>query len=168
MLNRITNRVTKEKEEKKGMRYTAMGWVGVVSLLAAGCATSLGSRASETEGLKTQVASLESRIEELNQRLEELSQRQVASDTESRPSSTPETQTLASKKGTALSNRQIQTALKSAGFYSGSVDGKLGPQTMQALKEFQRSKGLNPDGVVGSKTSMALAKALENQPGENE
>lgn len=50
------------------------------------------------------------------------------------------------------SAKEIQTALKNAGFDPGPVDGKIGPKTRQAIKEFQRSKGLTPDGVVGQKT----------------
>jgi peptidoglycan hydrolase-like protein with peptidoglycan-binding domain len=56
--------------------------------------------------------------------------------------------------------RDIQTALKKAGFYSGSVDGKIGPKTRQAIKDFQKSKGLIPDGAVGPKTWNQLGKFL--------
>lgn len=48
--------------------------------------------------------------------------------------------------------RQIQQALRNAGFYQGNVDGKMGPLTRQAVEEFQRINGLTPDGVVGRKT----------------
>lgn len=58
--------------------------------------------------------------------------------------------------------RQIQTALKKAGFYKGEVDGKEGPQTKRAIKAFQRAKGLNPDGIVGPKTWEELSKYLKN------
>jgi murein L,D-transpeptidase YcbB/YkuD len=50
------------------------------------------------------------------------------------------------------STREIQQALKNAGFYQGSVDGKLGPITHEAIKEFQRVHGLKDDGVVGRQT----------------
>ena len=33
-------------------------------------------------------------------------------------------------------NRQIQTALKSAGFYAGPVDGKIGPKTKKSIEAF--------------------------------
>ncbi|MBI4597516.1 MAG: peptidoglycan-binding protein [Candidatus Omnitrophica bacterium] len=48
--------------------------------------------------------------------------------------------------------REIQQALKNAGFYQGPIDGKLGPQTREAVKEFQRVHGLKDDGVVGKQT----------------
>lgn len=56
--------------------------------------------------------------------------------------------------------KEIQTALKNAGFDSGSLDGKMGPRTRQAIKDFQKSKGLVPDGVVGPKTWTSLGKYL--------
>ena len=56
--------------------------------------------------------------------------------------------------------KEIQTALKNAGYDPGSVDGKIGPRTRQAIKDFQKSKGLVPDGVVGPKTWASLSKHL--------
>jgi len=58
------------------------------------------------------------------------------------------------------SANEIQTALKNAGFYTGSIDGKIGPKTKAAIEEFQRSSGLTADGKVGPKTWQALAKYL--------
>jgi peptidoglycan hydrolase-like protein with peptidoglycan-binding domain len=51
-----------------------------------------------------------------------------------------------------VSLEKIQTALKSAGVYTGSVDGKLGAGTKEAIIEFQKSHGLKADGVLGRKT----------------
>ena len=56
--------------------------------------------------------------------------------------------------------KEIQTALKNAGFNPGSFDGKIGPRTRQAIKDFQKSKGLVPDGAVGPKTWASLGKYL--------
>jgi len=56
--------------------------------------------------------------------------------------------------------KEIQTALKNAGFDPGSFDGKIGPRTRQAIKDFQKSKGLVPDGAVGPKTWASLGKYL--------
>ena len=60
-------------------------------------------------------------------------------------------------------NKDIQKALKNAGFYTGSVDGKLGPKTKKAIEEFQSSKGLKADGKVGPKTWAELEKYLVQQ-----
>ncbi|MBU1913001.1 MAG: peptidoglycan-binding protein [Candidatus Omnitrophica bacterium] len=56
--------------------------------------------------------------------------------------------------------KEIQTALKNAGFDPGSLDGKMGSRTRQAIKDFQKSKGLVPDGVAGPKTWNLLGKNL--------
>jgi peptidoglycan hydrolase-like protein with peptidoglycan-binding domain len=47
--------------------------------------------------------------------------------------------------------RQIQTALAAHG-YKVAVDGQFGPQTSQAVKDFQKKNGLTQDGVVGPVT----------------
>ncbi|MDD3905807.1 MAG: peptidoglycan-binding domain-containing protein [Candidatus Omnitrophica bacterium] len=60
-------------------------------------------------------------------------------------------------------NKDIQTALKNAGFYAGSIDGKIGPKTKKAIGEFQKSKGLKADGKVGPKTWAELEKYLVQQ-----
>ena len=70
------------------------------------------------------------------------------------------------KKGSAKgwikpSTREIQQALVNAGLYQGSVDGKKGPLTRQAVQEFQRLHGLKDDGVVGKQTWAKLSPYLE-------
>lgn len=57
--------------------------------------------------------------------------------------------------------KDIQNALKNAGFDPGTIDGKLGPRTQQAVKEFQRTKGLKVDGKVGPQTWGELNKYLK-------
>lgn len=58
--------------------------------------------------------------------------------------------------------KQIQITLKKAGFYQGEIDAKIGPKTKKAIIDFQRSKRLKPDGVVGLKTWEELKRYLEN------
>ena len=55
------------------------------------------------------------------------------------------------------STRDIQQALKNSGFYQGSIDGKMGPLTRDAIREFQRVHGLKDDGVVGKQTWTQLS-----------
>lgn len=55
---------------------------------------------------------------------------------------------------------EIQTALKNAGFYAGSIDGKIGPKSKKAIEDFQTANGLKADGKVGPKTWEALSKHL--------
>ena len=56
--------------------------------------------------------------------------------------------------------KEIQTALKNAGYYTASVDGKSGPMTKNAIEEFQKANALQADGKVGPKTWSALSKYL--------
>ena len=58
-------------------------------------------------------------------------------------------------------NKEVQTALKAAGFYTGNVDGKIGPKTKKSIMEFQKAKGLKADGKVGPKTWAELEKYLK-------
>lgn len=64
---------------------------------------------------------------------------------------------------TEARNKDIQKALKNAGFYTGSIDGKVGPKTKKAVEEFQKSKGLKVDGKVGPKTWAELENYLVQQ-----
>lgn len=57
--------------------------------------------------------------------------------------------------------KKIQMALQKAGYYKGEIDVKLGPRTKRAIKEFQKAKKLNPDGIVGEKTWEALSQYLK-------
>lgn len=56
--------------------------------------------------------------------------------------------------------KQIQQALKAAGFYSGKIDGNIGPKTKKAIEDFQAQNGLKADGKVGAKTWKVLAAHL--------
>lgn len=59
--------------------------------------------------------------------------------------------------------KDIQRALKNAGFDVGTIDGKIGPKTKKAIEDFQKSKGLKVDGKVGPKTWAELEKYLIQQ-----
>lgn len=57
-------------------------------------------------------------------------------------------------------NIAIQNALQKAGFYSGKIDGNIGPKSKRAIENFQSANGLKVDGKVGVKTWEALSKYL--------
>ncbi len=137
------------------MNRTAIVAVSCVAgILSAGCSTTMrSSRQSETDQLKNQVASLESQVGALNQKVAELSQNQGQGRQPAKSNIIPAARVT-------LSPKKIQVALKAAGYYAGPVDGKIGAQTRDAVKAFQKAKGLSPDGVVGSKTAAALARVL--------
>ena len=50
----------------------------------------------------------------------------------------------------------VQSRLNSIGFSSGNVDGMFGPITKKAVMNFQKSKNLLVDGIVGKNTWRAL------------
>ena len=52
----------------------------------------------------------------------------------------------------------IQKELRIKGFYQGAMDGKFGSTTTAALISFQKSQGLNADGIAGIKTWAALMR----------
>ena len=52
--------------------------------------------------------------------------------------------------------KKLQQKLADLGLYTGEIDGKFGDSTLVAVKQFQLSQGINPDGVAGKKTLVAL------------
>ncbi len=57
----------------------------------------------------------------------------------------------------------IQSALKSFGYYTGRVDGIYGTATKNAVIAFQRDNGLTADGIVGKATMNALGINSDNR-----
>ena len=57
----------------------------------------------------------------------------------------------------------LVSELNFLGYWSGPVNGVLGPQSVRALMEFQRSCHLVQDGVFGPNTLYALRKCLQQQ-----
>lgn len=52
--------------------------------------------------------------------------------------------------------KKAQEKLSAAGHEAGPADGKMGPKTQAALKEFQESKGLEASGRLDQETIAAL------------
>ena len=65
-------------------------------------------------------------------------------------------QTLSKTGSSGSEVRQIQTRLKSWGYYKGTVDGVYGTQTKNAVIYFQKSNGISADGVAGPATLRAI------------
>jgi lysozyme family protein len=72
------------------------------------------------------------------------------------PPSVPATIELGAS-GAAVS--ALQTALKSAGIYHGTVDGDFGPRTKSAVMTYQNAHGLYPDCIAGPETLKSLGLA---------
>jgi murein L,D-transpeptidase YcbB/YkuD len=123
----------------------------VILWFISGCVTTpVVNYSGENQQLRTQVSSLERQLAQLRQ---ENSQLRLQLQ-----------QQAASKKEVRMPNAtEIQTALKKAGFYKGVIDGQIGTQTKEAIKKFQQANGINPDGVVGSRTWVLMQKYLDNK-----
>jgi peptidoglycan hydrolase-like protein with peptidoglycan-binding domain len=52
--------------------------------------------------------------------------------------------------------RQAQQALNKDGFKVGRADGRLGPETENAVKQFQQSKQMQPSGQLDQQTMADL------------
>jgi putative chitinase len=55
-----------------------------------------------------------------------------------------------------LNITELQSRLKSLGFYAGLIDGVYGPVTRSAVITFQEARGLKADGIAGPITQAAL------------
>ncbi|GEC15974.1 transglycosylase [Nitrobacter winogradskyi] len=56
--------------------------------------------------------------------------------------------------------QEVQTRLTQAGFDTGGTDGRVGNDTMKAVKDFQARVGLPPDGYAGLKVLAKLRQGL--------
>lgn len=52
--------------------------------------------------------------------------------------------------------KEIQQALAEKGYFNGPVDGQWGPESVDALKRFQREQNITDDGKIGSLSLIAL------------
>ena len=140
--------------------------LGVVALGLSGCETMKGAQQDQDQ-LRTQVGTLESQVASLSSQVEELKTRQQsvedrAWDAGARvTTASATTESKTTRKGrTVLTAKEIQLALQRAGYFQGTVDGKIGAKTRSAIRAFQAANNLVADGVAGSKTMIALQAYL--------
>jgi peptidoglycan hydrolase-like protein with peptidoglycan-binding domain len=84
---------------------------------------------------------------------------QKAKDTTSGAAGKSDTMKSGSMKGRGASTEQVkavQQALKDKGHDPGTVDGKMGPKTQAALRDFQTKEGLKASGRLDADTMSKL------------
>ena len=135
--------------------------ISIFMISIGGCATARKQNELEAQGLKNQISVLEAQIQSKDEEISSLrdslgkaveekaesikvtSKKKVIGEIKSRPSV-----------------KQVQIALKNAGYNPGSIDGRTGRQTQDAIKAFQRANNLKSDGRVGKKTWDLLKEYL--------
>lgn len=61
-------------------------------------------------------------------------------------------------------NLSLQVALKRAGFDPGNIDGKIGKDTLSALKSYQMSQGMPQSGKIDAETAATLFSLPKHTP----
>ena len=118
----------------------------------------LEAREQELSDLKYEVSELSSQME--NQPSAPAS---PATDESAGPASQAKTPSVADQNilRVAISGEELQRALKSAGYYDGTIDGKVGAKTKKSIEQFQKDHNLKADGVVGKRTWSELKTYLK-------
>ncbi|MCX7927492.1 MAG: peptidoglycan-binding protein [Candidatus Omnitrophica bacterium] len=131
----------------------------LIMALTSGCATTSQKKlAQENETLRLQVQNLEKTIEQKDAEIDSL-RRSLSQTTEEKYNLYRQERLSQSYKKPTI--KQIQIALKNAGFDPGPIDGTMGKKTRSAIREFQRQNGLVVDGKVGKKTWAVLSAYLK-------
>lgn len=137
--------------------------VVLVSLVVlGGCATTRKDKEFEIQGLRNQVSVLEAQIqskdEEINSLKESLAK--APQEKESTPVRKVSRKKIIGEVKERPNVKQVQIALRNAGFEPGKLDGKMGKQTIEAIKAFQKANGFHVTGKVDKRTWRALREYL--------
>lgn len=135
---------------KKGIIFSVLVFFAV-SL--SGCATAAKRNNLEIHGLRNQLAVLDTQIQAKNEEIDALREALVkATEEKAAPVKQPLKKKVVCEIKSRPNIKQIQIALANAGFDPGSIDGKKGKLTRDAIKAFQRANNLSVDGKVGRET----------------
>ena len=129
--------------------------IGILAVLVGGCATA--KKNAQIQDLEMQVGDLQMQLQQKDERIQSLESELTAV----QQKSSKKSEILSKSDFTKPDTRSVQKALKATGFYDGLVDGKAGPKTEAAIREFQKSRGLKEDGVVGRQTWAELSEHVE-------
>ena len=143
---------------KKGIIFAIL-LIFLISL--SGCATAGKRKDLEAQALRNQISVLEARIQAKDGEIDGLrdalsratEEKKVLTKGVSKKKVIPEVKSRPTM-------RYIQIALKNAGYNPGSIDGRMGRQTRDAIKAFQKANNLAVDGKVGKDTWNLLRQYL--------
>lgn len=149
------------------MTKDRLAWKLMLGLCAVGFAAGCAGRSADMRRMESQIGMLDERLAQLERG--GIAVAPASSFSTSEPAATQAVAADQRSAAEALEDRlwikptpyDVQQALKNAGFYAGSVDGKPGPLTRAAIREFQRVQGLKMDGIVGKRTWEKLSPYLE-------
>src|SRR3989338_687136 len=170
------------------MKSISIGFIFILCVFAmSGCTT-----VDDGQSLNQQAVSLNTEVTRLNQELyqkdmmlqqeiqksAELEQKLQAytvgtpgqyggypAEVEKKPLSDISSDKFQTITGFEVKAKDIQLALKNAGYYKGAIDGKLGPESRMAMRAFQKDNKMETDGVCGPKTWQQLKLFLDKQGG---
>ncbi len=131
-----------------------LGLAAMFVFSLSGCATMRKNDALEIQGLRNKVSALEAQLKEKDDELNSLKETSLRGGEETGRGGEAKQQ---------ADPKQIQTALKNAGYYQGTVDGKMGKKTRKAVREFQKANNLPVNGRVGKNTWVVLKDYLEKK-----
>ncbi len=163
------------------MSFRLITIIIIIGIFCTGCATTqsnfvvLNQLQTRIIHLEQALADRDSKIEKLEYNLDELSSRvddlekfQADDDMDELgdiTSGVGEVSSFNSSEDRVLristGAKEVQKALKKAGYYNGAIDGKIGKKTKAAIRAFQKHNGLKVDGIVGPKTWLKMKKYLK-------
>ncbi|MBP7836054.1 MAG: peptidoglycan-binding protein [Candidatus Omnitrophica bacterium] len=129
--------------------------VFAVSLVGCASMSTVKQKDLEIQGLRNQVSALETQSQSKDQEINNLREALAKADEQAKPAMV---QSGTEKRFSSL--KDIQVALKNAGFYQGNIDGRIGRQTREAIKAFQKANNLKADGKLNKRTRAALMEYL--------
>ena len=110
---------------------------------------------TQLESEKTQIESEKNQQESENADLKAQIEKLTSTEAETEPS----TEIVGTQYTDSATVQIVQKALNDAGFDCGTPDGKAGSKTVEALKAYQKFKGINANGVITDELLDALGVA---------
>ena len=110
---------------------------------------------TQLESEKTQIESEKNQLESENADLKAQIEKLTSTEAETEPS----TEIVGTQYTDSATVQIVQKALNDAGFDCGTPDGKAGSKTVEALKAYQKFKGINANGVITDELLDALGVA---------